>query len=244
MLKVSQEKFLALEDLTKRVNLSYSKLVSYCPIKYFSAALFDSNFREVVPGELYRCGLMSSKILKSKIEQHNISSVIDLRLAGTMLSADGKNQAEICNSLGADYYLAPTNSGTDLHRLRLKKLIQIIRQARGPVLIHCDNGCHRSGIAAVLYLLENQLATKEIAELQLSLNYGYFQIERKWVSFRKQSKLLDQLVLEYLHSKEDASFESWIDNYEREVNLNDKRDYLAYLATNSAPKLIIADYNT
>lgn len=47
-----------------------------------------------------------------------------------------------------------------------------------PLLIHCESGADRSGLAAALYLAAISGAGEEVAEEQLGLKYGH--ISEPW----------------------------------------------------------------
>ena len=53
----------------------------------------------------------------------------------------------------------------------MKKIIQIIKNAKKPLLIHCQAGADRSGLASALYLYS--IKDKNYSKM-LSLKYGHF----------------------------------------------------------------------
>jgi protein tyrosine/serine phosphatase len=58
---------------------------------------------------------------------------------------------------------------TTLHRL-----VEVLRTAPTPLLIHCESGADRTGLAAALYELVVLSRPAETAEKQLSFRYGHF----------------------------------------------------------------------
>ena len=56
----------------------------------------------------------------------------------------------------------------------LQRLIDVIRTAQRPLLIHCNSGSDRTGLAAALFAMVIDAQLPEIASGQLSFRYGHF----------------------------------------------------------------------
>jgi protein tyrosine/serine phosphatase len=52
-------------------------------------------------------------------------------------------------------------------------LIAVIRAAAKPILIHCDAGADRTGLASALYLAAIEPASEETSEEQLPIRFGH-----------------------------------------------------------------------
>jgi protein tyrosine/serine phosphatase len=55
----------------------------------------------------------------------------------------------------------------------IEKLLKLFRNAPRPVLIHCQAGADRSGLAAALWEVVIDGAPKSVAREQLSIRYGH-----------------------------------------------------------------------
>jgi protein tyrosine/serine phosphatase len=56
----------------------------------------------------------------------------------------------------------------------LTRLIETLRTVEMPVVIHCEGGADRTGLAAALYELLVMGRSAEVASAQLSFRYGHF----------------------------------------------------------------------
>lgn len=54
-----------------------------------------------------------------------------------------------------------------------RQLIALLQTAPKPILIHCQAGADRTGMAAMLYLQQIAGIDEEISERQLSVRYGH-----------------------------------------------------------------------
>lgn len=138
---------------------------------YVLYILLTDNFHTVVPRQLYRSGQMSARSLTRVIQRHGIKSVVNLRGPG-----------------GDEWYRAETNATAllrvphldlnlsarhELSEAEATKLIATLHSAPKPVLVHCDGGADRSGLASALYLYDSGLSAAE-ASRQLTVFYGHF----------------------------------------------------------------------
>ena len=57
-----------------------------------------------------------------------------------------------------------------------RALYELLAKVEKPVLIHCNWGADRTGLASALYLAAISKAGEEKAEGQLSLRYGHFSV--------------------------------------------------------------------
>jgi protein tyrosine phosphatase (PTP) superfamily phosphohydrolase (DUF442 family) len=129
------------------------------------------NFHEVIPGELYRSGQLSSSHLRAKTQEKGIRTVINLR---------GPNPAEPWYS----EEIAASRDSQLLHidlpidslfptRDELRDLAHALEYCPKPVLIHCQSGIDRTGIASALAcLLLNDSSSPAQALDQLSWRFG------------------------------------------------------------------------
>jgi protein tyrosine/serine phosphatase len=135
----------------------------------------SGNLHSVVPGVLYRSGQLSADALEQVVRTDRIRSVLNLRGA-----APGEDwyEAEIAASEAAGIVHADfqMKSSDILDRNRATELIALMRQLPAPVLIHCEHGSDRSGLASALYVSAVIGGGEEAAERQLSIVYGHFSV--------------------------------------------------------------------
>lgn len=139
----------------------------------------SGNFHEVIPGELYRSAQLSSDEIGRYQKDFGIRSIINLR--GENDGEDWYDQ-EIAEAkdLGVTHIDFRMSSGRMLAKDDAMRLIALMRSAPKPLLIHCQAGADRSGLAASLYLAAIAGMSEEDAEAQLSLRFGHVGIP--WVS--------------------------------------------------------------
>jgi len=127
----------------------------------------------VAEGKLFRAAQLSSNHLKLLIRDEAIKTIINLR---------GENQQEewyraelaAAANLSVHYVNLPLSANEEPDDATLKTLIDTMRQATQPTLIHCEGGADRSGLASALYRLVIMGDTPEQAARQLSFRYGHF----------------------------------------------------------------------
>ncbi|HET6388778.1 tyrosine-protein phosphatase [Hyphomicrobium sp.] len=130
------------------------------------------NFHEVVAGELYRSGQPRGGDIDRYVHDYGIKSVLNLRGANpdkrwyrdemAAISRNGLAHADL--ALKADRALDDET---------VSQLFALFASLPKPLLIHCDGGADRTGLASALYLAWVKHADEWSAELQLSILYGH-----------------------------------------------------------------------
>lgn len=164
----------------------------------------SSNFHVVIPEKVYRSGQPSHAMLERLVRDHGIRTVINLR---------GKFEPpaeyeEECRSL-RDLGLCQMDAALLSYRIptanEARQLITAIDTAVDPVLIHCQSGMDRTGLAAALVLLLRTETPLSAARMQLSLRYGHWPFGRaaaldrflnmydRWLQSSGQAHAPDQL---------------------------------------------------
>jgi protein tyrosine/serine phosphatase len=132
----------------------------------------QGNFHPITPGEAYRSAQLDQDELEYYIRKYAIRSVINLR--GT--HHDEKwygDEIEICRRLGVSHYDVDLSSDKAPNATELRDLLGLFATAHRPVLIHCQAGADRSGLAAALWKLVVDRTPKSVARKQLSILYGH-----------------------------------------------------------------------
>jgi protein tyrosine phosphatase (PTP) superfamily phosphohydrolase (DUF442 family) len=131
------------------------------------------NIHEVERGMVYRSGQLGANQLATLIRAHHIRTVVSLR---------GENpgqswyDAEVATTAAAGVKLVslPMSADNEPGEALLASLLQVLATAERPLLIHCEAGADRTGLAAALYELVNMRQPPERADAQLSFRYGHF----------------------------------------------------------------------
>jgi len=139
---------------------------------YYLYLLATDNFHTVVAGEVYRSSQPSAAAIARIEGKYGIRTILNLR------GENGKHgwyESEIAQStaLGIKHIDFKMNSSRELTPDQALQLIAIMRDAPKPLLIHCQAGADRTGLASALYLAAIARKSEKIAEGQLSLLYGH-----------------------------------------------------------------------
>jgi len=143
-------------------------IVLSIPATYF---YFTFMIHPVIPGEVYRSAQLSPENLDKNIQKYHIRSIINLRgideeeewFQNEQQIAD-KNKVQLYNVRLSAYKL-PVCSELD-------KLVKIFQAAEKPILMHCQAGADRSGLAGALVLAIRQNAS--LAEMKKQFSWRYF----------------------------------------------------------------------
>ncbi len=104
------------------------------------------NFGEIQAHRLYRSGQMPASALARTIRDHRIKTVLNLR----GVNKDAWYRAERATTLAADATQVdiPMSSCVWMSRAQLRTLIATFDTAEYPILIHCQWGAERTGLAS------------------------------------------------------------------------------------------------
>jgi protein tyrosine/serine phosphatase len=154
-------------------------------VTYAIVQVSHSNFHVVVPGEVYRAGQMNPDQLARCLTNHHIRSVLNLRgVNGGEQWYRGETQAVA--RLGVGHFDMSWSSSEEIGPKQLSESLGLLRSAPKPLLIHCDGGADRTGLASALYRYAVQGQTAATANGELSLWYGHL----PW--FRPQVLAMDR----------------------------------------------------
>lgn len=139
---------------------------------FLGVQLWTGNFHEAVSGELYRSAQLEPGDLTSYNREHKIASVLNLRGAnpGSPWYDDEVREAQ---SLGIKHIDFPMKASRELTQEQAIALIEVMKNAPKPLLIHCRSGADRTGLAAAFYVAAIAKKGEWAAERQLWLNYGH-----------------------------------------------------------------------
>jgi hypothetical protein len=139
--------------------------------------LVGNNFHPVIPGRCYRCSQPSAAWLAQAVRRKGIRTVVNLRgscpsmnwyIEECRTAAElDVNQEDLCFSAGR----MPSVS-------ELRRLVDVLDHSEYPLLLHCQRGADRTGLAAaVVLLLQTDLPFAQ-ALSQLSPRFGHIPMGR------------------------------------------------------------------
>ncbi len=143
------------------------------------------NFYVVQNNQIYRSKQLSGKTLQYYIEKYEIKTIINLRGENP-----GKDWWEKENNVAQNNQINFINIALSAAILPSKeniiKLLHSYDNATGPILIHCQGGADRTGMAAALWKLYKEKTNKKTATKELSIKFGH----RKF----KKTKAMDFFI--------------------------------------------------
>ncbi|MGQ0567846.1 MAG: phosphatase domain-containing protein [Gemmobacter sp.] len=155
----------------------------------------SGNFAPVVEGEVYRSNQPTPERLADYQAAYGIRTVLNLR--GAAPDEDWYAlEKQATDALGMTLIDVPLSSTQELSDQDLRQLVDILRTAEKPILIHCRSGANRTGLAAAIYLAAIEQIGTNTAGQQLSVRYGHVAVpyrpetsamDRSWERFRKLS---------------------------------------------------------
>lgn len=142
---------------------------------YLGYLQLSGNFHPVIAGEVYRSAQPTGDAVARYAREHGIRSIINLR--GPNSGKDWyEEEVAAANAAGLAHYDFAMSASKGLSQDRAAELVELMKQAEKPVLIHCQAGSDRSGLAAALYVAAIAKGGEEAAESQISLRYGHISL--------------------------------------------------------------------
>lgn len=148
---------------------------------YLGYLRVSGNFHTVSEGQVYRAGQMDGQNLARWKREYGIASVLNLR--GASEGSDWyETERAVADRLGIQHIDFAMSDRRELTAEQVKALIEVMRDAPKPLLIHCMAGADRTGLASALYVAGIEGRGEEAAEWQLSLAYGHIgvPVSRAW----------------------------------------------------------------
>jgi len=142
---------------------------------YYGVMRLAGNFHTTIPGELYRSAQPSPSQLAFYKDTYGIKTIVNLR---------GENSGRVwydkevaaSSRLGIRHLDFRMSARQELSQGEATALLSILKQAEKPILIHCEGGADRSGLAAALYVAALAHGSEADAEAQISIKYGHISL--------------------------------------------------------------------
>jgi protein tyrosine/serine phosphatase len=130
------------------------------------------NIHEIEPG-IYRSAQLSPERLSAFVQAHHIKTVLNLR-GESPGSRWYDAEVDAVHRTSAQLITVRMSANHEPDPATLMALVETLRSAPTPLLLHCNGGADRSGLAAALYELTVMHRPEAIADTQLSFRYGHF----------------------------------------------------------------------
>jgi protein tyrosine/serine phosphatase len=140
---------------------------------YYGTLQYEGNFHEVVPGQFYRSAQIDKSELEAVIRSYGIRSILNLRGANRG-KAWYEDEITTSNAFGIAHFDYGISARRVVRTDQIAAILDIVRTAPKPILVHCSAGADRTGLISALYLVKVEGISVEIADKQLSLVYGHF----------------------------------------------------------------------
>jgi len=132
----------------------------------------QGNFHQITEGQAYRSAQLDGDELKYCINKYGIKSILNLR---------GKDPEEkwyaeekkISSEYGVRHYDLALSAYREPTGEETRILTELIKSAPRPVLIHCQAGADRTGLASAMWKVIVDNDSKAEAAGQLSVLYGH-----------------------------------------------------------------------
>jgi len=135
--------------------------------------VLNDNFRTVTPGKCYRSGQMSYGKIRETVTAYGIRTLINLK--GKKNERWYFDEMKAVNDTGIHHIDIDLNPWMLPPPQEVVKLLDALKKEPYPILIHCQAGSDRTGLACVLYrmVVEHIPLESALAE-QLTWRYGHW----------------------------------------------------------------------
>ena len=140
---------------------------------YWGILQYEGNLHAVNAGILYRSAQLSKAETRWAVREYGIKSVLNLRGANAG-SPWYDDEIAASGELDLAHFDYPLSAKRFVTGREIAEILDIVRKAPKPLLIHCKSGADRSGLVAALYRFAETGASAAEADRELSLVYGHF----------------------------------------------------------------------
>jgi protein tyrosine phosphatase (PTP) superfamily phosphohydrolase (DUF442 family) len=140
---------------------------------YCGVIIYEGNIHAVEQGVLYRSAQLTEPEFVRVAGEYGIKSVLNLRGAHP---GDAWYEGEMAAArrLGFEHFDYPISATRVVSERQMEEILDIVRRAPKPLLIHCQAGADRTGLVAAAYEYAIAGESAAAADHQLSLYFGHF----------------------------------------------------------------------
>ena len=132
--------------------------------------IYIHDFRTVIPNQVYRSRQLSGQQLIKTVDEYRLKSILNLR--GAHPGDDWYNhEVNVSKQNHIQHYNISLDSNTLPTPSQFRKLVHIIGTAPRPLLVHCESGVDRSGLASAISIL---LANGSLQHAKRQVSWHYF----------------------------------------------------------------------
>lgn len=144
-----------------------------CALLWAGYLRMTGNVHTIEEGQAYRSGQLSANTLLKLIGDKKIRTVINLRgYNGGKSWYDA--EIEAAHKARITHVDLALSANRKLSDQQLSRLSDILIKSPKPILIHCEGGADRAGLAAAMYELIVAGRSALVAGTQLSFRFGHF----------------------------------------------------------------------
>ncbi len=166
---------------------------------YLGLLQLSGNFHTVIAGELYRSAQPTAAQIKDYAQTYGIRTIVNLRGASKDATwyTDETSTAQRLGIRHIDFRMVASRG---LTAEQADQLVALLKDAPKPILIHCQGGADRTGLASVIYSQQIAGLPVDKAERQLSLFFGHiglphisraYAMDRTWEMLERHYGLSD-----------------------------------------------------
>lgn len=155
-----------------RVVLATLALLVLPPTAYVAWAWSTDNFGTLQPGRIYRSWQMSPRTLTRTLRDRRIKTVLNLRGVNPD-RAWYRDERAATTAAGATQVDVSLSSCEWISRAQLRAVVRVFDTCEYPLLIHCEWGSERTGLASAVAALLRPGGALDDARRQFSIGYLY-----------------------------------------------------------------------
>ena len=156
----------------KRAAMGFGILIMVLIVARYVYVKEIGNFHEVSKGMVYRSAQLDRDQLLEYMNKYGIKSILNLR--GKKEDKQWyKDEMEVAGTKGVvivSFRLSPEKI---IPPSVIAEIIDLMKKAPKPILVHCKAGADRSGLVAAVWKLAVEKLPPKEAHKQLSLYYGH-----------------------------------------------------------------------
>jgi protein tyrosine/serine phosphatase len=176
--------------------------------------VFGGNVRAVEAGKVYRSSQLTGRgyeslsaalignSFDSVLDSHHIKTVLNLR-GGSTKDLYYRDEVRVCQEHKVAHVDAPFSARHLPSPESLGKILDAFDHSDYPILIHCQAGSDRTGLASVLYahLYANKPLNQALSE-ELTWRYGHFRVSN--------TRKMDEFFELYAQKSHGLGMREWI----------------------------------